>query len=222
MTGDADVIGRHWQRIGMDLGFDAEGDADVDAVWSSILGDALERHREPHRHYHAVSHVAAVLRALAQLAGSPGASLVLAAVFHDVIYDPTAATNERDSAVLAKDRLRDAGVGEALIGEVCGLILATEAHDASAAVGVDRETAAVFLDADLSILGAPSEDYDRYARDIRLEYGHVPDDDFRTGRSAILTTFLERDRLFLTDDAHRAWDAAARANLRRELDGLTG
>jgi predicted metal-dependent HD superfamily phosphohydrolase len=37
----------------------------------------------------------------------------------------------------------------------------------------------------------------------------------------VLTGLLERDRLFHTDYAHQRWEAAARANVSRELASLT-
>ena len=140
---------------------------------------------------------------------------LLAAVLHDVVYEPTRSDNEEASARYAARVL--AHLEAAVVGRTCELVLATKAHD-TCRPG-DRSCAAL-LDADLAILGAPAERYERYAAAIREEYGHVPEEAFRAGRRAVLEGFLARDRLFLTDDVHERLDAAARANLRREITRL--
>jgi predicted metal-dependent HD superfamily phosphohydrolase len=84
----------------------------------------------------------------------------------------------------------------------------------------DARDLALFLDIDLSILGAPEPVYDQYEQDIRAEYAFVPADAYRAGRGAILKGFLSRPRLYFTDIAHAEWDAAARANLARALRAL--
>jgi predicted metal-dependent HD superfamily phosphohydrolase len=81
---------------------------------------------------------------------------------------------------------------------------------------------AVVADCDLSILGAAPDRYDRYAADVRAEYAHLDDDTWRTGRAAVLRGFLDRERLYLTDRAHRWWEEQARDNLARELENLLG
>jgi predicted metal-dependent HD superfamily phosphohydrolase len=79
----------------------------------------------------------------------------------------------------------------------------------------------VLVDADLSILGAPAEVYDRYAAAVRAEYAHVPADAWRAGRSAVLRSFLDRPAIFHTAAGRGRWEEAARANLGRERAALT-
>ncbi|MFC5043351.1 hypothetical protein [Ornithinimicrobium kibberense] len=76
-------------------------------------------------------------------------------------------------------------------------------------------------DADLWILSAPPERYAAYRRQVREEYAHVPDDSFRSGRSAVLRAFAGRDRLYRTTHGHRRWTERARRNLAGELADLT-
>ena len=75
-----------------------------------VIADLLARHREPHRRYHTATHVMWVLRHLAELIDElPGdernhhdvAAILVAALFHDVIYDPTSSANEANSATLS-------------------------------------------------------------------------------------------------------------------------
>jgi predicted metal-dependent HD superfamily phosphohydrolase len=81
--------------------------------------------------------------------------------------------------------------------------------------------ACALLDADLAILGSSPADYDAYALAVRQEYSAVSDDSWRTGRSRVLSSLLERDNLFLTSAGRDRWEATSRRNLARELESLT-
>lgn len=190
------------------------------SLWEALVGrpdawgDVVARYREPVRAHHTLEHVEEVLATLGDLGVDDPAAL-LAAVLHDVVYDPTRSDNEEASARYASRAL--AHLDPAVVSRTCELVLATKAHDACGAG--DRPCAAL-LDADLAILAAPAERYDRYAAAIRREYAHVPEEVFRSGRREVLEGFLRRDRLFLTDTLHGRLDAPARANLCRELTRL--
>jgi predicted metal-dependent HD superfamily phosphohydrolase len=98
------------------------------------------------------------------------------------------------------------------------MILATRDHHALAStLDADEQ---VMLDVDLSILGAPWEDYEAYARGVRDEY--VPAvttaERFRIGRSDFLMRMLERPSVYLTEEGRRRWESHARANMQRELE----
>jgi predicted metal-dependent HD superfamily phosphohydrolase len=80
----------------------------------------------------------------------------------------------------------------------------------------------VLSDADLAILAAPPERYADYIAGVRKEYDAVPDDDFRTGRAAVLRDLLDKPALFHTSYARAHWEQPARANVQRELSELTG
>jgi predicted metal-dependent HD superfamily phosphohydrolase len=130
--------------------------------------------------------------------------------WHDAVYDPTAShgENEHASALLALETGCSA--------ETARLIELTAGHT----VAADDANGAVVADCDLSILGASEERYARYAADVRAEYEHVADADWSVGRAALLRSFLERPRLFVTDRMHDKLDAAARRNLQWELATL--
>jgi predicted metal-dependent HD superfamily phosphohydrolase len=194
-------------------------DAGLRMVWRRFLPGGPEavvaRYREHHRSYHGVRHLAHVVGdVMAQLlevpVEDPGA-IVAAAFFHDVVYDPRSSTNEADSAALAR-RTLDSWAPERL-DEVERLILATRTHDATDAA------ASVLLDADLAVLGAEPSVYEAYRRGVRAEYAHVHHDNWRSGRAAVLQSFLDRPRIFHTA-AFASREARARANLLAELTSL--
>jgi predicted metal-dependent HD superfamily phosphohydrolase len=220
----------------------AQHDALLHARWRTALGalctcdsaaadEALDmvlaRHREPHRHYHGDIHVARVVDAVHELAAATDTGdvdehlVVVAAVFHDAIYEPTSATNEADSADLAARVLGDLGVNEASIDKVRSLIIATSHHyqDHHDPDGIDGDTA-VLLDADLSVLGADPAAYQSYVEGVRAEYSHVDDGAWVTGRLQVVDALLARDPLFITPEGRRRWEARARANLTAERHQL--
>ncbi len=193
--------------------------------WASLLPaepalgeELLDRWAEPHRSYHTPSHLLAVLEALDELlqpADLPRRrTVLLAAWFHDAVYEGVAGEDERASAALAADRLGAAGVRE--VQEVQRLVLLTATHDPAPG---DR-AGELLCDADLSVLGAAEEDYLRYSRAVREEYAHIPDGAFTEGRRAVLVRLLALDPLFRTAVARERWSAQARANLERELASL--
>jgi predicted metal-dependent HD superfamily phosphohydrolase len=186
------------------------------------LDNLLARHREKHRRYHTAAHVAWVIRHVDELAATEPVErlheVVAAAFYHDAVYEPAYPANERASARLARRDLTAIGWDEAAVERVGSMIEAT-AHGAADADPTSGDTA-VLLDADLAILGADPAGYSAYVSGVRSEYRHVDDDDWRSGRTAVLDGFLERPEIFHTPSGRRLWEAAARANIAAELAGL--
>ncbi len=191
--------------------------ADAEAV--AVAGaDLLMRYAEPHRHYHTAIHVAEMVDALGGLVDDPIERVlgVLVAWFHDAVYDPSRGDNEAASADVARSVGAGLGLDPGAVERVAELVLGTADH---ALPEGDRLAAGVH-DADLWILAAPADRFDEYCRQVRAEYADIPDPAYAAGRAAILAPFAARPRLFATPVADRAWTAAARANLARELARL--
>ncbi len=177
---------------------------------SRLVLELTHRYLEPHRHYHTLEHIAAMLHA--GRAAPLDDVQTMAVWFHDAVYDPRSKTNEADSAVLAGERLRAAGWSAADVDRVQRIVLDTQ-HHRPTAPGSD-----VVLDLDLMSLAAPWDEFARNTDRIRAEYAHVADADFTAGRRAFFTTMLQRERLFWSPFG-AAWEAPARANLRRAAGG---
>ena len=194
---------------------------DVSAADAYPVFDRLvAAHSERHRHYHTLEHLTEMFKVagkLGDVATDPTA-VHLAIWFHDAVYDPRAKDNETRSAELADELLRPLNVPDETLRRVGGLIRST-AHTPLDAVDADT---VVLLDADLAILSAESKRYARYAADIRKEYAWVPDEAYRQGRAAVLTSFLDGPRIYRTERMFAAAEEAARANLRAEIASLRG
>ena len=164
--------------------------------------------------YHDLRHLTEVLDRLDELdrAGAhfDRVPVVLAAWFHDAIYDARPEAEER-SALLASASLPDPPAAE-----VARLVRMTAHHQAFP----DDLNAAALSDADLGILAAGPRRYEEYTRDVRTEHAHVSDADFRAGRAAVLDDLLAGPSLFRTPQGHGLWEERARANVRAEVERL--
>lgn len=204
----------------VDAVVDLGGDAGAATEAAAAL---LACYREPIRRYHTTDHLAAVVGLVPVLAAADPALdrrstdlVVLAAWFHDAVYDPTTSGNEEASAVLADDVLRRVGVDATDRAEVARLVRVTAGH----LVDEGDEAAATLVDADLAVLAAAPEAYEAYRRAVRNEYGHVPDDAWRVGRAAVLDGLLAAPRLFRRGPDAARREAQARANLAAERERL--
>ena len=184
------------------------------------LRDALvAAYADPTRGYHDGRHLTEVLDRLDELAGAgtryDTVPVLLAAWFHDAVYDGERDAEER-SAAWSEDALADL-VPPDVVAEVARLVRMTETH-----LPEDRDDNGCALsDADLAILAAPVDRYEQYRAAVRQEYAHLPDEVFLPGRADVLRSLADKPHLFHTTYAREHWEAPARANLERELAELT-
>ena len=174
----------------------------------------------PNRHYHNFDHLANIFAVL-DAADQPWIDrpvLELAVFYHDAIYSALRKDNEARSAQLAVEHLSAWGLVPARTARCRLLIEATLSHILPAAV--DDVDGRYFMDADLEALAWPWPRYRDYAQRIRREYRMYPGFLYRRGRKAVLSHFLEREHFYLTEEYRAKWEAAARANLAREVAEL--
>lgn len=195
---------------------------DLTARWPlpeqpGLRDELLAAYAGTERGYHDQRHLAEVLDHLELLAGeaSDPELVVLAAWFHDAVYEGSGSDEER-SADLARARLGAAGLTSDAVTEVSRLVLLTATHRPD---GWDHN-GQVLCDADLAILAADAERYAEYVAGVRREHVHVRDDEFRRGRAAVLRALLAKPSLFHTHLGRRTWESAARANVEQELGEL--
>jgi predicted metal-dependent HD superfamily phosphohydrolase len=194
-----------------------------------LIAEALKTelsalYRQPGRHYHGVAHIEALLALLDKhRAGLSDPQAVEAAIwFHDAIYDSRRSDNEARSAALAAEKLSPT-VGPARLSRIVAMIEATATH-ALPDLGNEaaNRDAALFLDMDLSILGAPKAAFDSYEAAVRREYAWVDDKAWRSGRAAVLKKFLARPHIFHTEAFRKRFEAEARKNIQRSIAALAG
>ena len=208
----------------------AASQAQLTAQVAELGESLLQAWEQPHRAYHHSGHLSQMLTDLDRLyayrtQGSTPLALVLAAWFHDAVYEGAPGEDERRSEQLAAASLEPL-IAAGLLDEeelqlVRLLIRATAAHElpesADLPAGYNPADIEFFLDADMAILAAEPARYRRYLRGVRSEYSHFDDKAFRTGRTSFLRSILDRERIFLSEQALTLWEEPARANLRAEL-----
>jgi predicted metal-dependent HD superfamily phosphohydrolase len=176
--------------------------------------DLVAAYATPNRTYHNLTHIEDCLGLLAgidDLSVTDRDSLTQAIWWHDVVYDPKRSDNEELSARLAEQH-----VAADIRDEVARLIRLTRTHR----VEPGDRLGAILISIDLSILGAEPSRYDAYAAAIRQEFAHVPESDYRAGRSAVLRRFAAQPVLFPDPAFATRYDRQARTNLARELASL--
>lgn len=194
--------------------------SNVTPAEASILWlDITARYDESQRAYHSLRHIEQLFVEFEKIASylyEPHI-IALALYYHDVIYNPIRSDNELKSAEHMLNMLKGY-----LSDEQCqwiyALIMMTATHQLTKLADHNKRSDATYLlDMDLSMLGAPWSDYERYAKTIRQEYAHVPIADYQSGRTKVLQTLLSHAQLYLTEHYHKQLEAQARANIKREI-----
>ena len=191
--------------------------------FADLIPPLRGRYDAPGRAYHNWAHIQALLGHFERVFDAmhrPNA-VEIALFYHDVVYMPGSKRNEDDSADTMQAELSGSADAETL--ETADLIIrATAKHAvpdvADASVAQD---CALFLDMDLAILGAEPATFDAFDNAIRQEFGMIPDEIFLPRRRDAMQVFLERDRIYLTDQFHTQYDAQARSNLKRLVERLS-
>ena len=139
---------------------------------------------EKHRKYHTLLHLAHCLEGFGKVAmyAHNRYAIVLAIFYHDVVYNPLRRDNEAESAKYFKFdmwnvlEIRD----KMLVDKVARMIMQTKHHQLDS---TDDRDCALFLDVDMSILGAEPHVYDQYSSDlVRREYDHYSDEEWAVAR----------------------------------------
>ncbi len=174
-------------------------------------------YNQPHRFYHNFDHIKTCLdefQEVRHLTSNP--TIVEFAIwYHDVVYDVKSKDNEELSARIACNTWAEAGLPQETAQKIHDLVLATK-HDGP----VHSTDQKLITDIDLAILGRPVEEFDAYENNIRKEYSHVPEKQFRTGRAAILKNFLNKQTLYSTDYFIAKYQHQAVVNLTRSIKML--
>lgn len=180
----------------------------VDSKEKEMLKLIMDKYSEPHRYYHSLQHISELYNKLSlwTLNQNHQRIIVMAIVFHDIIYDPMAPDNEEKSNELFLKYYTNAYEAE----RISKLILATKNHSEHK-VGEDP-LLDIFLDLDLSILGASALEYNNYEKNIREEYKQVPEAIFNLKRAEIMKKLKVPYR---TVEAQQTWGLNRATNLNK-------
>ena len=144
-------------------------------IGNDQISEVLDRWAEPQRKFHTLGHLKDVI----QCFRPEKMTLVVAAFYHDAVYEPGQRDNELRSADLLRTHARVDSEGT--VASAVRIILSTadfrhkEAPDEQA-----------FFRADCQVLLRDWEDLLVYEEQIRAEFQNVPEDEYLAGRSAFL------------------------------------
>ena len=184
--------------------------------------DIQDKYSSPDRHYHTLDHIYDLLLLSEKYADQlQNRSVVDFAIFyHDIIYNPYMHSNELESAAYARKKLAALSVPGNEIEQVEFFIYSTEIHKLLPFPFVHVEDVKLFLDFDMAILGAPTERYIEYLRQVRREYGVLPETVYNAGRKQFLIKTLDSP-IYLTYTFRSTLESQARANIEMELQMLS-
>ena len=214
-----------------------------------VLALVKSRYAEQGRHYHTFDHALAVLKEVISLRelfkndiGFEAAKL--AAIFHDVIYyvgmvSAWHESNEEFSAQLFITVMGawkvpfssdDATTNYQKIVKLAALMIrCTQFHRLPNTPGgieepkiseEDIHSIGIFLDADLSILGASAADFQDFEDKIRKEYHMYSDADYAAGRIKVMSSFLDRPFIYFTREISECLEMRARKNILNLINTL--
>lgn len=212
----------HWERFLRRFNVSGVPDTMPDSTLPKSFSLLRHCYGEECRHYHTMKHIVLMLDELENVRRTypkwfddaiEDAAIELGVWFHDVIYDPTEHGNEERSAKLAEAHARNLGLSRPVAQLARNYIRATDHRQFAEDFG-----AWILCDLDLMSLAAPWDEFRKMTRCIRLEYAHVPDDEFKAGRRKILESMLDRrPHIFQTLWFRDRLEHQARANLRRSI-----
>ncbi|WP_242058784.1 hypothetical protein [Microcoleus sp. FACHB-SPT15] len=183
-----------------------------------VFLDLVRAYSSVGRFYHTLEHIQHTLETIEQMRSIAVnfPTIQLAAWFHDVIYDPKAKDNEERSADYAVMSLTKLKLPSTDVERVRSLILSTKTHQ-TLLTDIDSQ---ILLDSDLAILGSSEWEYRTYAQAIRQEHSWLCSELYKSGRKQVLLKFLQRERIYFTNEIFVKLEGRARENMQAELTVL--
>lgn len=146
-------------------------------------------------------------------------AVIAALIYHDGMYDCRPGEDEEQSALLMREELESLGVEESVIDRAEQLVRWAATHDALE----DDHVAQLFLDMDMSILGARFDAYDAYLNGVAKEFctmHNISRDQFDQARLSIFVEpTLNKGAIFKTRE-YQPYEAIALQNLQREKSAV--
>ena len=173
-----------------------------------VNADLRRRLGAPDRRFHNLNHIRDCLHRFDEVASflSDPDAVEVALWFHDAVYVPSDADNERYSAELFLAQSN--GANPVFRRRVCGLILATR-HQ-----GQSHSNDRRFIeDIDLAGFGAPWDAFMREGALLREEFAAKTDAQYFAGQACFLERLKERPWFFATDYFRERYEARAQENL---------
>jgi predicted metal-dependent HD superfamily phosphohydrolase len=151
------------------------------------INTLLSMWNESHRHYHNLNHLNDLIDQInenkSKFSEKEYEKLMLAALFHDCVYDPMSSTNEEDSADFFLECSVDKSNSDVL--EVKQMILDTKYHNSITNLSES------FNKFDMSIVERDFDQLLEWETGIREEYSGYEKDVYKRGRLKFLESLMD-------------------------------
>ncbi|EJW87482.1 hypothetical protein WUBG_01609 [Wuchereria bancrofti] len=141
--------------------------------------------------------------------------------FLHAVHDPKCNNNAERSVELLKQFSTETTIDSEYSAI---LILKSEKHCTDAHLTADtygEEDVHFLLDFDLAFLGVNKIEYDTHSKNIRKEYDHLNDEEYRQQRLKILKLFMQIPNIYATRELRERFEVQARLNIAKEISELS-
>jgi predicted metal-dependent HD superfamily phosphohydrolase len=205
---------------------------------TQIYDELISLYITPNRTYHTITHIENMVNSIYELLKIYSfnnhdirkAELIFAAFFHDAIYNPTTHdtyvpedqdSDEVLSAKIAIKSLKFMGLDNIhSLSHIYELIALTDGHKIDPNLHTELLIQEIFVDSDISILGAIKPKYYEYKTGIWKEYTHINVDRFIAGRLEFLTQYIKKKAIFNTEYMNQMYNEQAYININGEITEL--
>ena len=199
--GQGEALLASWMELCSRIGVST---LDANDSWSNLFTSYLRYDR----HAHTLLSISHMLQTVSVLQLSLSPSLQLAIWFLYFVLEPDHSDNFETSANACRDFLAmSRGMG---CDQAPTLISAQKSPESAEEILLE--------DLSLAVLGCGSEQYGRYAVQIRREFSFWTT--YTVHRTQFLAGLLARDSIYHNVQFQKAYESQARANLRKELEQL--
>jgi predicted metal-dependent HD superfamily phosphohydrolase len=148
----------------------------------------LSMWNESHRHYHNLNHLNDLIEQInenkSKFSEKEYEKLMLAAIFHDCVYDPMSSTNEEDSAKFLIECAVDKSNSDIL--DVQRMILDTKTHKSTTPLSES------FNKFDMSIVERDFDQLLEWETGISQEFSIYTKEEYKEGRVKFLESLLDK------------------------------
>jgi len=152
------------------------------------INTVLAMWNEAHRSYHNLNHLNDLISQInenkSNFSEKEYEKLMLVAIFHDIVYDPSSSTNEEDSANFLMECSVDKNNIDIL--DVEKMILDTKTHTSS------NKLSEAFNSYDMNIVERDFEQLLEWENGISEEFSVYPKEQYKEGRLKFLESLLDK------------------------------
>lgn len=152
------------------------------------INTILSMWNESHRSYHNLNHLNDLISQInenkSKFSEKEYEKLMLSAIFHDIVYDPSSSTNEEDSANFLMECVVDKSSEDIL--EVRQMILDTKTHNSTTNLSES------FNNYDMNIVERDFDQLLDWEKGISEEFSVYPKEKYKEGRLNFLESLLDK------------------------------